>query len=66
MVCDKCDPNKIRRREGIEKTIIDLPEIDVGPYDDCGWETRKCRFCGQQYNIITINDELRKILADVK
>jgi len=66
MVCDKCDPNKIRRREGIEKTIINLPEIDVGIYGECGWETKKCRFCNQHYNVITTNDEFRKILDDVK
>ncbi len=57
MVCDKCDPKKLRRYDGVEKRIIDLPVIDVGSNESVGWETKKCKFCGQHFNVHTTNKE---------
>lgn len=51
MVCDKCDPKKAHRQQGVEK--IAIPVVDVqatGSKKDV--DVGYCKHCGQEYVVL--------------
>lgn len=63
MACDKCDPKEIYRYDGVEKSIIPIPAIQLGRNDTVSWDVQRCKFCHQQYDIPTINKPSDGILS---
>jgi len=53
MACDKCDPKKIHRQQGVEKIAIPVVDVQVtGLSSDVG--INSCKNCGQEY-IVLVN-----------
>ncbi|MCH7561807.1 MAG: hypothetical protein IIC67_10670 [Thaumarchaeota archaeon] len=51
MACDKCDPKKVHRQQGVEK--IAIPVVDVqatGSKRDV--DIHSCKHCGQEYVVL--------------